>query len=215
MMFYVLRNPREIGANSLAVTDYVPLGPVQHGDAPACEVCGSYLGSMPWLAPRLAELELWTGPYGDIAFGPYLELLVSEAFALAFCEAGLTGVESFDKVEIVRIKGRGVAKPEEGPPRYLCARPVFSQTKIALEASEVETKEPVVCDACRSGLILRYARVVVEEDTWPGEDIFFARGLPGVIITSERFAKWFTENEINTGVLVPALEHSEDFSPAQ
>jgi hypothetical protein len=58
---------------------------------------------------------------------------------------------------------------------------------------------------------MRHARVVVDESTWSGEDIFYARGLSGLIITSERFAEWFDRLRVNNGVLVPSLEYSRQF----
>ena len=213
MIFYVLRSPPADSRGRLAVTDYTPIDPVRHGEAPKCPECDSCLGQMPWLAPHRAELEPWTNGYGDIAFGPLLELVISEAFAERFRAAGLTGLAMHEPVEIVRVKRRGGAKQRDNPPSYFCALPIFSQTRIDLNASGLETEEPVTCDACRSGFILRYARVAVEEQTWAGDDIFFARGLPGIIIASERFAEWFAENEINNGELVLASESSEDFYP--
>ena len=88
---------------------------------------------------------------------------------------------------------------------------MLSNTRIDLEASGVEMQGPVACDTCRSGVLLRHKRVVVDEGTWTGEDLFYARGLSGLIITSERFAEWFRKNKINTGVLVPAQEFATDF----
>jgi hypothetical protein len=50
----------------------------------------------------------------------------------------------------------------------------------------VRDGEPA-CEECRiGGITKRISRVVLEAD-WSGEDVFFARGLPGTILVSERF----------------------------
>ncbi|MEZ6163292.1 MAG: hypothetical protein R3B67_02540 [Phycisphaerales bacterium] len=56
---------------------------------------------------------------------------------------------------------------------------------------------------------------MVDESTWSGEDIFYARGLSGLIITSEPFAEWFHHANINSGVLIPALDYAADFYPTE
>ena len=213
MSFYVLRNPMGEEATDLAVTEYVPVEPVEHGQPPTCPQCGKYVAVMPWVAPHRAELEVWCGRYGDVAFGPGLELLLSSRFVELYRSAGLSGFGPLKRVEISGV--RGPKSPHRrGPlPMYFCGRPVLGNAKIDARASGMELEEPYVCDECRSAHILRFGRVVLEEGTWSGEDVFFARGLPGVILSSERFAKWFSGNRINNGMLVLAREYGKDFYP--
>lgn len=56
-------------------------------------------------------------------------------------------------------------------------------------ASGLEREDDgAVCSECGlGGIIKRLRRVILRPDTWSGEDVFFARGLPGTILTSERF----------------------------
>jgi hypothetical protein len=171
---------------------------------------------MPWLEPRRAEFEVWSAESGDIAFGPGDGLLVTERFAARFQEAGLTGLRGFEPVEIGRVVRRGGGRGSlPRCPTYLYVTTAHGGARLDPFASGMETRERVTCNVCRSGFILRYARVRLSDGTWSGEDVFFAWGLPGLTLVSERFAEWFVANGINNGTLVPADKYSEDFYPSR
>ena len=211
MKFYVLTNPHGFGR--LAVTDFSTAEPVRLGEAPKCPVCGKFIGMLPWLPPHRAELELWSGEFGDIAFGPGNELLVSERFAGVYRDWGLTGLTGFHDVEITRVLRRSGPRLRKPPPSYYCVGVCRSRAAVDVQASGLGLKAPWTCEECRSGFIVRSERVVVEEGTWSGEDVFFARGLPGTILTSEHFREFFEANEINNGVLVQAHKYAFDYYP--
>lgn len=102
MNIFVLQNPKtECGH---AVTDYLPVDGSRVGDAPRCGVCGKFLGMLPLLPPVRVELELWGKRWGDIAFGPGDQILVSDKLKNLFVEANLVGFNSFDLVEIAKTK---------------------------------------------------------------------------------------------------------------
>jgi len=213
MNFYVLKNPSSYDNHKYAILDYDSVGTDNRGDAKQCPKCGSTLSSLAWLPPYRVILEPWSNRYGDIGFAGD-ELLLSENFMERFRRAGLRGLEVLGKAEIVKVKRRGGARPKGDPPSYFVARPTYSFTKIDLKASGAKTETPVTCDTCLSyGLLYRYARIVVDEATWSGDDIFFAMGISGTIITSQRFATWYHENQINTGVLIRAEEDKWDPLP--
>jgi hypothetical protein len=88
-----------------------------------------------------------------------------------------------------------------------------SRAAIDQIASEFVHESPVSCNECRVGSIKRWARIVLEEGSWSGEDVFFARGLCGQIITSERFKEFFDRNRINNGIVISAAKYSHDFYP--
>ncbi|MBI4719476.1 MAG: hypothetical protein HY763_16900 [Planctomycetes bacterium] len=56
----------------------------------------------------------------------------------------------------------------------------------------------------------RWKRIVLEPETWSGEDIFIARGC-SAIITSERFRDFVERHKLLNIVLVPAEEYDYDF----
>jgi hypothetical protein len=72
----------------------------------------------------------------------------------------------------------------------------------------------VNCEECNlDGLIKRFRRVVLVPDTWSGEDVFFARGLPGTIITSQKFYDVFVRLELSADFLMPIEKFSYDHYP--
>jgi hypothetical protein len=60
--------------------------------------------------------------------------------------------------------------------------------------------------------MLRIGRVVLEADTWSGEDVFRARGDSAIIVTS-RFQHMASESGILGALFVPASEYHIDFYP--
>lgn len=211
MTFFVLPTPRVHEGQESLVTDYEPLNPVHHGNAPKCAKCRSFLGQMPWVGPRSAELEVWGHMYGDVVFGPFAELLVSERFLRAFQDAGLTGFDDQGRVDILRVKRHLGTEPSGSSPAYHCVLPRLGKTKINAIASGLVTKRPVTCDTCLSGVIVRYDRVAIDHSTWDGSDVFFALGLPGLCVVSDRFADWLEGANMSVPSLVPAEAYSENF----
>ncbi len=207
MSFYVLKNP-EVGKTD-AVTDFLPTDNFITGEAPKCVACGRWIGMCPWEPPYEVEMRLWGKHPGDIAFGTGNNLLVSERLKDPFLESGLTGLEGFFPAEVVRVVPKKMAKVL---PRYYVARIQRGNAAIDVEASGLEREGSAVCKTCREGnLIKRTKRVVLEKGTWQGEDVFEARGLPGTIITSERFRQFCSANAFMNVVLVDALCYSFDF----
>jgi hypothetical protein len=170
---------------------------------------------LPWLPPHRAELEALGQDFGDIAFGPGLEFLVSEQFKEPWCKTELVGLEGFFPVEIAKVKKH--KKIGGSVPNYFCVSVVRSRAAIDVVASGLERNDGTgaeVCPECRLGPGVRRAqRIVLEPSTWSGEDIFIARGLPGTYIASERFKGFCERNQMKNAVLIPALEYSFDFYP--
>jgi hypothetical protein len=215
MSFYVLTNPVGEAMEGRAVTDAISFDPVLVGEAPRCPECRAFIGPLSWLPPRRVELEVWSSAYGDLAFATGGDLLVSNHFVDLYSCSGLRGLEIHEPVEIAKITRREGAQPPRMPPQYLHSAIGRSRARIDISASGVEHESPPTCEECLGGLIMRWKRVVIEEGTWSGEDIFVARGFPGAILVSERFRDWFVANRINNGVLIPAEEYARDFYPTR
>jgi hypothetical protein len=209
MSFYILDNPE----NNDALTDFSPATPHNVGKAPTCQSCGKALGMLPWLPPYRAEIEYWGEKAGDIVFGPSNELLVSEKFKLAYKDDNLNGLCGFLPVEITKSTYHN-NKTEINKTKYYCVTIGLSRAAIDISSSGVVFDEPVTCNECRIGGILKSIdRIFIEDGTWSGEDIFFARGLPGVIITSDKFKQFFKKNGIENGVLKKASEFQLNLYP--
>ena len=122
----------------------------------------------------------------------------------------MTGFEGFDPVEIVRVKPRRRFKGNV--PRYYHVTVVRSEAAVDQVRSGVEWGKSVVCPVCRTARDLRrWQRVILEADTWTGENIFEARGLPATYIASERFKKLCETYGIANAVLIPAEEYGCGF----
>jgi hypothetical protein len=215
--FYVLKDPKADDGDELglAVTDFVDADPVNRGSALECPVCHGAITMLPWLPPYRAELEFWGKEAGDIAFGTGYELLVSDRFARLFRDVGLVGLSGFEKVEIVRTRSFGKTKRIKPSGEYLVVRVALSRATVDDRASEIVRDDSSPwCDEChQGGVIKRWKRIVIEENTWGGEDLFRPRGLTGRIMASERYREFHVANRINSGLLIEASQYAHDFYP--
>jgi hypothetical protein len=214
MRFYVLKDPpsdsaadKEAGTEAVRSEGYTP------GEALRCPACGGFVSMLRWLAPHEAELETWGKSFGDLVYKGYDEILVSERFKSLYERSGLSGLSTFDPVKIVKVIRR--RKLIGDPPRYHRADIARSRAAIDQKSSGFVWEEPPTCPECRSGNgIKRWSRVVIEENTWSGEDVFQPRGL-AVILVTERFKEFCELNNIKNAYFVPAEEYGHDFYPRE
>jgi len=212
MQFFVLdRTPT--GADEAARTDALAVEGTQFGEAPRCNACGAYVGMRRWLPPYAVELETWGVEFGDLAIKSVgTDLLVSEKFKALWECYGLSRLSGFEPVEVVAVKAH--LKLRGNLPPYFRAAVSRSQTLVDVTASEFEWDEQPPCQVCRVGKIIkRWKRLVIDEATWTGEDIFVARGLSGSIVVSERFTELCETNGVKNAVFIPAEDFSRDFYP--
>jgi hypothetical protein len=210
MMFFVLDNPKAGRAD--AVTDYHLVAEATRGEAPRCPVCGRYLGMIPLLPPVRLELEAWGSRWGDVAFGPGDQILVSGKLMKLFTEADLVGFVRFDPVETMRSSGRKSGAGD--PPKYWLASIQRGRAALDESASGVVREVTSMCKECRAGgNVKRLRKVVLEANTWSGEDVFFARGLPGTILVSERFKQLCQVNNLANCSFIAAEDFGFDYYP--
>ncbi len=203
MNFFVLKNPKV--KESSAVTDFLPTDGSRTGEAPRCPVCGRFIAMRPLLSPVAVEIETWGTMYGDIAFGPSNEILMAERLCTFFFTKGFTGLVDIGRAEVVECrKHKQISAPQ---PLYRCCRPITGKAAVDDAKSKLVRDKPSDCLECRlGGIIKSMDRLVLEAGTWSGEDIFFARGLPGTRIVSER-VKILCENEgMSNCCFVPIAE---------
>jgi hypothetical protein len=205
--FYVLKNPKSNETDY--VTDFLTDDYSQFGDPTFCPFCKTPLTSKAWLPPFKAEIELWGKGFGDIAFSSGENLLVTDHFRSAYIQSNLKGIEEFAPVEIVKISHR----KKNNPPTYFCVNIKYSEAAVDYNASGFDYDNAPTCAECRYGGIKRIKRVIIENATWTGEDIFIARGLPGTYIVSENFYYMCKMFEIKNSLCIPAEQFSFDFYP--
>jgi hypothetical protein len=185
--------------------------PVNRADAPRCPRCGDIIGLLTWLPPYRVKLELHGEELGDFIDGVGYELLVSERFVEAFRAEGLTGLEGFHPVEVLRA--RRMRKKSRTPltvPHYSVVWPCFGRAAVDLVLNRVRFSTPPTCAECRATGIDATHGFVLEPGTWAGEDIFRPRGMQGKVIVSERFKDFVERHELTNIRLTPTEEFVRD-----
>jgi hypothetical protein len=212
MKFYVLATPKpDTPEDLLGGIRAIREEGFRTGEAVRCPRCNRPLSMLKWLPPFRIELESWGKEYGDFAdLGE--ELIVSERFAQAFQRSGLHGLSVFEPVEVVKVIHH-LERPKEPLPRYFTATVTLSPTTVDQHASGyVWADESKVCPICLWDNLKRFKRIVIKEETWNGDDIFFPRGGTRLMV-SERF-KSLCEQEDFQGVVFKAPDQeSYDYFP--
>jgi len=194
-----------------ATTDFIQADPHNVSDGPNCPACGRPTGPYRWAPPLRAELETWGKRFGDMAFGPSSDMLVSERFKDLWLTSGLVGLEGFEPVEIVKVVRRG-KRFKDPPPAYVRVAAQRSQAAFDDVSSGVQWLEPPSprCDVCRVGGNAKgWERIVLEEE--PKENICTVRGLGAWVLVDEHFKRFVEENGLLNCPLVPAEEAAHWF----
>ncbi|OJT19468.1 hypothetical protein BO221_34345 [Archangium sp. Cb G35] len=203
--FFVLKNAMDSSHD----TDFERSGRTigEAGEAPRCHLCGSFIGMRAWLPPRRGELTLYGTAFGDYIKGPGSGHLLSARFVEAFRAEGLTGLSDFDPVEIVRVRTRRRSAPKIPPP-YFHTVPVFGGAAVDEARSRIRRHKPIDCDWCRETNVPAIHGFTLEQ--WRGEDVFFARGMPGSPIVSERFVRFVERHQFTNMKLIPTEKYTWD-----
>ena len=197
-------------------TDFYYDDSVKKGEAPRCLKCNSFTGMLVPIPPFRVRLETWGIDFGDLAFW-MSDFLVTQRFRDSYLESGLSSIGDFQSVEVLSC--RRYRKRLGTPPSYFQAVPKIGSSRVDVEKSEIEwvDSKPPECDVCFSGAgaIKRWKRVVIDERSWNGDDVFYPYGLPGSLVVTERFADWAQEHQFKNLILVDALSSSHDFYPME
>lgn len=213
MRFYVLKKPlpREKAPTD---TEYLQVKNSNIGEPERCKTCGRALSMRRWLPPYEIELETWGAGFADFVVGME-DHLVSPRFREILSRNEITGFEGFNPICIRRFKKHRRFKGE--PPAYVRVGVIGTPAAVDVVASGFKwrVKTPQVCPMCRlgNGILQRFDRVIIEPESWTGEDVFRARGLPGDIMVSQRFFDIWQSNELEGIQLIPAEEHWYDAYP--
>ncbi len=129
----------------------------------------------------------------------------------AFKAEGLTGLLGFHPAEVIRLRmKRKRAKPGAVPSYLVVDVSFFGKSAVDVARSRLRYGTPVTCPECRSEGLNSIHGFVLEPGTWQGDDVFRARGLPGTLIVSERFAEFVTKHELTNMRLIPTEEYVWD-----
>ena len=172
-------------------------------DPPRCPLCGDFMGMLAWQPPYQGELVLHGEAFGDFVKIPGYEVLVSERLAEAFQAEGLTGFPGFHPVGVSRVRGKRKGSKPVGVPRYFLVSPCYGRAAVDLARSRIRYTQPVTCPECRYGGPEAIHGFALEPGTWQGEDVFRPRGLRGLIVVSERFARLVERHGLTNMRLTP------------
>jgi hypothetical protein len=212
MKFFVLGKVKPATAEDLHCgTNAVKAPGFSTGPAVRCPECNRFLTMLRWLPPYRIEIETFGTIYSDIADVGEV-MIVSERFAKSFECSGLKGLTGFEPVEVVRVTHRG-GKPGQPLPRYFKTSVTYSATTVDQAASGyIWTDESKVCATCLFDRLKRFDRIVIREEAWNGDDVFFPRGGTRLMVT-ERFRTFFEDNGLLGALFVPAEQECFDYFP--
>ncbi|MGB9873291.1 MAG: imm11 family protein [Anaerolineae bacterium] len=208
MKFYVLEPEGDLFGTKWAYADQV--GQVLRSkEGEQCPVCGRFVTPLKWLPPHRVKLstakpEKW----GDFVWGAGFLLIVSERFKEIYEREGLTGIEAFSPVEIVRIGRRKTGDLPLELPAYYLIEIMWGGADQDDIASKVVWEKAPTCSYCRiDGHLLKSEGIILKENSWTGVDIFIARGVPGTILVTERFKEVVERHNLRNAWFIPAEKY--------
>ncbi|MGZ3458739.1 MAG: hypothetical protein ACXU86_09555 [Archangium sp.] len=132
---------------------------------------------------------------------------MSDRFARAYREEGLTGLEGFHPVEVVRVRRKRRGPKPSHIPHYLAVTARYGRAAVDLAHSRIRyADEPPTCEECRNATKNAIHGFTLEPGTWDGKDIFRPRGLTGRLVVSERFVRFAERHGFTNMTLTPTEE---------
>jgi hypothetical protein len=112
---------------------------------------------------------------------------------------------------VVRVRRKRKGSRSPSVPRYFVVNVSFFGTSaVDVAHSRLRYSSLVICPECRTDGLDSVHGFVLEPGTWSGEDVFRARGLPGTLIVSERFAELVQRHGLTNMKLIPTEEYVWD-----
>jgi len=185
------------------------LEPINRGDCERCPVCGSAVSGLRWLPPfRIKLSSAKPEKWGDFVWGAGFPLLVSARFKDLYESEGLSGIREFSTpVEVVRMGTLKTGLFPTLPPVYHLVQIPWGGANQDDMASGLthERPEEIRCSYCRTGVSWRsQERVVIEEGSWDGSDIFKPRNAPVHYLISERLKQLINLHRLTNIWCIPA-----------
>lgn len=170
----------------------------QRTAGPQCDCCGESLTPLRRVPPHRYRIKY--GPPGDLLTDRMVTAFSAE-FVKAWEASGLCGLEFDGRLELQK-------KPDLD---CRMAWPVCTYTLLDEQASGVVIDDLRGCDKCRVLAIKKIDRIVLQEDTWAGEDIFTSGNLLSLILVSQRFVDFVESNNFTNFDFINQEDYSEDF----
>lgn len=210
--FTITKRPKNDDDPRSCRTDFEYDESVVKTGAPQCPECGTFVGMLQARPPYRVHLETWAMCYGDFAFW-MTDFLVTSRVRDAYIDSSLSGLSDFHATEIVI---RTNHKPiKDDPPEYFRTIPNIGSARIDISASGMEWKDnkQPTCPVCLGdgGTLTSWKHIVIDEDSWNGDDIFYAYGIPGVLVATSRFVEWANQHQFKNLAWERSKENSHAF----
>ena len=191
-------------------------GEPNYGNAPHCPACHRPVGMLAWLPPHVVELKQ-AKHVGDFVLGAGGCPFLCQARVVERWRAhGLSGMDCLYPIQIAQNRTR-----QQTNDSVLYGIGVqHSVTRVEHDRMGVAWTWPPDANYCRTcgpggggvgGTIRSWERIVVDERSWRGEDLFFAVNFPGTMLVSERAANVIRSEEWSNVTTIPADEYGYAF----
>lgn len=176
------------------------------GDATRCPKCGVAIGPRPALPPF--TVKLFGDRLGDVCTSGFgSEILLSSNFVAAWLRSGLVGLKVYppgtSKLRLPPLLRASGAT-------YQMATVESTLTKLDHDASGLVVSRQIGCEVCDVAQRRRVARLRIDESTWHGEDLFFASGLFGVVVATERVVEFTRSEGLTNAKFIHQDEYREE-----
>jgi hypothetical protein len=176
------------------------------GDADRCPVCNGAVSMLKLRAP--IEIKFSNSFLGDFVYGEISPFIVSEDVLNAFAKTRLIGIEEFIPVVIAngKLKGKQVHTG------YYLPQIARSEARIDEVGSQMVRSGKPICFECRRGTIIdSFERLVLQPNTWSGEDIFYAKWLSGEVFISQAFVEFLKANKFTNAIYTDSRQYRSQF----
>jgi hypothetical protein len=176
-----------------------------------CPSCHKAVSMLQWLPPHTVWLKQ-SRIIGDflICTGGS-DFLATKKFRDVLLANRLTGIERSYPITVNKVGSRGLAPPA-GLAQIFGFEIQHTMCRVDYDASGakwIEEPSPNVCPCCgpggggEGGILKSLNRIVLEHDTWTGEDIFIPINMPGTILLTQRAADTIHKHEFTNVKIVP------------
>lgn len=171
-----------------------------YGEANRCHLCNKFISMKEWLPPHKVQFSTNDiSKWGDFVWGAGFTLLVSDYFKEIFQDNILKSHLRFSSpIEIINSI--------EGSPIYYHVDIPWNGANLNDKLSGLNWYKPQndLCEFCRTGSgPKRIEKIILDEASWLGEDMFIARGLSGFIIVSKKLKEIIEESPLKNYWLIP------------
>jgi len=214
--FYILRMTRF--SQSFAWYETAPSA--VYSDCLRCPGCNNPISMLHWEPPYDVVIK---NPkrLGDFVAGAGgCDFLVSERFISLYKEEGLTGIHEILPINIIQM-GTTKKSKQMIPPKLFGVYLLRSMTRVNYDEMGIDWMTEPSNDYCRlcgpgggssGGSWKSRERIVIEQDTWNGEDLFHPINHSGTYMLSSDAADFISKYDFTNAEVIPAKQAAYSFA---